>query len=129
MGKDASELRSEIGDTRERMGETVDAITGTVGGLKEKVSGIVPDASDVKERARGAAGLVRENPLGLLLGAAAVGFLLGSLIPSTRIEDERLGPMGDQLKEQAQDQIRETISTVKDAASQAVSQAVSGITS
>jgi ElaB/YqjD/DUF883 family membrane-anchored ribosome-binding protein len=158
MGKDASELRQEIDQTRDRMGETVDAIayktdvpsrvgdvvadrvnavkssiTGSVGGLKDKVGDMVPDVSDVQDRARGAAGVIRENPLGLLLGAAAIGFLLGSLVPTTRIEEENLGPIGDQLKEQAQERIQETISTVKEATTQAVqdavSQSVSGLTS
>jgi len=46
-------------------------------------------------------GVVQENPLGLAVGAAAVGFLAGMLIPSTKIEDERIGPMADQVKEQA----------------------------
>jgi ElaB/YqjD/DUF883 family membrane-anchored ribosome-binding protein len=150
MGKDSSELRQEIGDTRDRMGDTVDAIayktdvpsrigdrvdavkssiTGTVGGLKDKAADMVPDMSDVQSKARGAAHVVRENPIGLLLGMAAIGFLVGSLIPTTQIEQENLGPIGDQLKEQAQDRIADTISSAREVVSDAVTQAVSGISS
>jgi hypothetical protein len=48
--------------------------------------------------------MARENPLGLAIGAAAIGFLAGLAVPSTRVEDERLGPVADQVK----DRVRET---------------------
>jgi gas vesicle protein len=37
----------------------------------------------------------------LAIGAAAVGFVAGLLIPSTKAENERLGPVADQVKEQS----------------------------
>jgi gas vesicle protein len=46
-------------------------------------------------------GVAQQNPLGLAIGAAAVGFLVGMLIPATEIEDQRIGPVADQLKSQA----------------------------
>ena len=42
-------------------------------------------------------GLSKENPLGLAIGGAAVGFLAGILLPSTRVEDENLGEVSDQV--------------------------------
>jgi gas vesicle protein len=104
------------------MGETVDAlgykadvparakdsVSEKVGSLKSKMSGAgsgiseaTPGADDVKQGARQAAGVAQENPLGLAIGAAAVGFVAGMLIPSSRVENERLGPVSDQVKEQA----------------------------
>ncbi len=52
----------------------------------------------------GAALSKQENPLGLALGAVGVGLLAGLLVPSTRIEDEKLGPVADDVK----DKVRET---------------------
>ena len=43
------------------------------------------------------------NPLGLALAGAAVGFVAGLLAPSTRFEDEKVGPISDQVKSQAAD--------------------------
>jgi gas vesicle protein len=104
------------------MGETVDALgykadvparakdsmSEKVGSLKAKVSGAgsgiseaTPGPDDIKQGARQAAGVAQENPLGLAIGAAAVGFMAGMVIPSTRVENERLGPVSDQVKEQA----------------------------
>ena len=48
--------------------------------------------------------MAKENPLGLAIGAAAIGFLAGLVVPSTRVEDEKLGPVADQVK----DKVKET---------------------
>jgi gas vesicle protein len=125
MGEDPDLIRRDIEETRERMGDTVDAlgyktdvktrakesVTGKVDTVKEKLVGAkdsamdaTPSTGDVKSGARQAVGVAQENPLGLAVGAVAVGFLAGMLIPSTRVEDEKIGPMADQVK----DQIKET---------------------
>ena len=130
MGEDPAAIRQEIEATRERMGDTVDAlgykadvpartresIQDKVQGVKSKLTGVgsqvsdaTPDAGDVKHAGRQAVGVAQENPLGLAIGAAAAGFLAGMLVPSTRIEDERLGPVADQVKEQAQQTAQEAL--------------------
>jgi gas vesicle protein len=104
-----------MGDTIDALGykadvpaRAKDAVSERVGRVKTKVGGVgshlsdaAPDGHEVAEGARRAAGVARENPLGLAIGGAAAGFLAGMLIPSTRIEDERIGPAADQVKEQA----------------------------
>ncbi|PZR85743.1 MAG: hypothetical protein DLM67_25275 [Candidatus Nephthysia bennettiae] len=40
-----------------------------------------PSGEDVRHQAGRAAGIVQDNPLGLALGAAAVGFLVGCCRP------------------------------------------------
>jgi hypothetical protein len=53
--------------------------------------------------------VAQENPLGLGIGALAVGFLAGMLTPTTRLEDERIGPMSDHVKAQAADTAQEAL--------------------
>jgi gas vesicle protein len=122
MGQDPEVIRRDIEQTRERMGETVEAlgykadvpsrakdkVSGAVTGVKERIAGATdsvneatPSGGDVKQAARRSAGVAQENPLGLAIGSVAVGFLAGMLIPSTRVENEKLGPVADQVKEQA----------------------------
>ena len=67
--------------------------------------------------------MAKENPLGLAIGATAVGFVAGLLIPSTRVEDERIGPMADQIKEQAKETGQEALERGKHVAQEAASQA------
>ncbi len=48
--------------------------------------------------------------LGLAVGAAAAGFLAGLLLlPKTRVEDERLGPLADQVKDTVQQTGQEAV--------------------
>jgi Protein of unknown function (DUF3618) len=87
MGKDTSEIRREIDATRARMGDTVEAL-----GYK----------ADVPSRVKDAVGIAAENPLGLAIGAAAIGFLAGLLVPVTEYERSTIGPLRDDLLERAQ---------------------------
>ena len=146
MGQDPDAIRREIEETRERMGDTVGAIgykadvptrakekvSGTVTSMKESITGTAssvggtvsdatPSSGDIKHAARKGAGIAQENPLGLAVGSIAMGFLAGMLIPSTNVENEKLGPVADQVK----DQVRETGQEALDRGKQ-VAQEVAG---
>ncbi len=125
MGEDPDRIRREIEATRDEMGRTVDAISyradvktrakdsvsEKAGAIRSKLTGApsrlneaTPDAGDVKQGAKQAVSVAQENPLGLAIGAVAAGFVAGMLIPSSRIEDEKLGQMADDVK----DAVKET---------------------
>ena len=125
MGQDPDAIRQEIEQTRSQMGETVEAIgyktdvkarakdsvTEKTGAVKDKVNSVMgrasdstPSGDDVKEGAKKAVSTAQENPLGLAIGSVAVGFITGMLIPATRVEDEKLGPVADDVK----DRVKET---------------------
>ena len=145
MGQDPAEIREQIEQTRERMGDTVDAlgykadvparakesigekaqgVRTKITGAGSRVSEATPAAQDVRQAGRQAVGVVQENPLGLAVGAAAVGFLAGMLIPSSNVEHERLGPMADQVKEQARQTGQEAVDRGKQLAQETAQTAV-----
>jgi ElaB/YqjD/DUF883 family membrane-anchored ribosome-binding protein len=82
---------------------TKDSARESVSGAKESVGSTVstatPSTEDIKYGATRTAGLAQENPWGFALGAVAVGFLAGTLMRSTRLEEEKVGPVADQIKE------------------------------
>jgi hypothetical protein len=133
MGQDPSQIRQDIEQTRERMGDTVEAlghktdvtgrakeaISGKVGSVRDKVSGSTPDSGEVKDGARQAVGVAKENPLGLAIGGVAVGFVAGMLVPATKVENEKIGPIADQMKEKARETGQEAIEGAKEVAGQA----------
>ena len=144
MGQDPREIRQDIEETRERLGDTMEAlghktdvggrakeaISGRVDSMKEKVAGVgssisesSPDSDDLKQGTRRAIGIAQENPLGLALGAVAVGFVAGLVIPSTSVEDRKLGPMADQVKDKARETGREAVARGKEVAQQAAESA------
>ena len=129
MGEDPNAIRADIERTRAGMGDTVDAIgykadvksrarekiSDTKDRITGKVSDVTPDGRQVKR----AAGVAQENPLGLALGGVAVGFIAGMLVPSSRVEDEKIGPVADQVKDQLKETGQEAVERGKDVAQQA----------
>jgi gas vesicle protein len=128
MQSEIDATRSQIGDTvgalghkadvKGRMAESVsnkksavvgvvgsgkNAVVGKVDALVSTVSGVVPDGEQL---AVGAAkvGVTKHNPVGMVIGGAAVGLLAGLMIPSTRMEDEQIGDIAEQMK----DTVKET---------------------
>lgn len=145
MGQEPSQIRQEIEETRAEMGDTVDALAykadvkgrvkdsisdkrdrlvEQIQGTKGRVSDASPDAEEVKEGAREVVGVAQENPLGLAIGGLAAGFLVGMLLPSSRLEDERVGPMADQVKETAAETAEEAVDRGREVATQVAEQAV-----
>ena len=133
MGQDPSQIKQDIEETRGRMGETVEALgykTDVSGRARDKVqsvtskiTGATPDGGDVKDGARRAAGTAQENPLGLAVGAAAAGFIAGMLIPSTRVEDEKIGALADDVKDKVKETGQEAVERGKQVAQQAAESA------
>jgi hypothetical protein len=137
MGKEPSEIREEIEQTRTEVGDTVEAlgykadvktrakdnITDKRDRLKERITGTAPDADEVKQGAKRAVGVAQENPIGLAIGSLAAGFVAGMLVPSTRVEDEKVGPMADQVKESAKETGQEALERGKEVAQEAAQSA------
>lgn len=129
MGEDPDLIRREIEQTRADMGETVDALgyktdvkartRDRVVGVKDSIVGATPDTGEVKHQAKRAASVAQQNPLGLAVGAVAVGFLAGMLIPSTRVEDEKLGEKSDELIDRAKETGQEALERGKQVAQDA----------
>jgi ElaB/YqjD/DUF883 family membrane-anchored ribosome-binding protein len=100
-------------DVKERAKDSItekkDRLVSSVTGAGSKVGDAAPSADQVKEGAQRAAGIAQENPLGLAIGGVAIGFLAGMVIPSTRVEDERMGRVADQAKEKAREAGQEAV--------------------
>jgi hypothetical protein len=136
MGEASDHIREDIEQTRGRMGETVEAIgyktdvksrvkdniTDKKDAVISRVSDAMPDGQQLKGGAQ-KVGLSKQNPLGLGIAAVAVGFVVGTLLPSTDMEDERLGEMSDQVGEKAREAGQEALERGKDVAREAVESA------
>jgi hypothetical protein len=143
MGQTPDDIRQEIEETRGRMGDTVqaighradvktrvkesvgskkDAVVGGVDSLVSRVTGVVPDREQMKTGAR-KVGVSSQNPLGLAITGAAAGFIVGTLIPSTRIEDEKVGQLSDQVGEKAKEAGQEALDRGKDVEQEALDSA------
>jgi len=93
-----------------------DSIVGSTSSTRDSMSSSTPDAQQLKQNARKAVSVAQQNPLGLALGSVALGFLAGMAVPSTQMEDERIGPVSDQLKEKVRETSQEAMDRGKQVA-------------
>jgi hypothetical protein len=119
VAEKADAARSKLGEAASRAKQAVAGTASRAGDAASQVGDATPSSGQVGRQARRAAGLAQENPLGLAVGAVAVGFLAGLLVPSTRVEDEKLGPVADQVKEQARETGQEALRRGKEVAQEA----------
>jgi ElaB/YqjD/DUF883 family membrane-anchored ribosome-binding protein len=145
MGEGTGAIRQEIEETRLRVGEEVEAlsyktdvgarlddyvdekkeaVTSKVTGARDAVTSavgkVVPGSGSPKQRMRSASRTAQRNPLGLAVGGAAVGFVAGLLLPSTRMEDEHLGEVATKVKESASEAGHEALERGKNVAQSAM---------
>ena len=136
------ETRAQMGDTMEALGQKANvpqrvkgkladgkdavastlsgagsAVAGTADSLVSHVSSAVPDGQQVRSGAA-RVGVSKQNPLGLAVAGAAIGFVVGTLLPSTTVEDERLGETADQVKEKVREAGGEAVERGKQVAQQ-----------
>ena len=145
MGEDPGVIRAEIEQTRQRVGDEVDALSyktdvgarasdfvdekkqavkSKLTGARDTVTGPLPNRRALKRGATHMRDTAESNPLGLALGGLAVGFLVGTLLPQTRVENERLGEASDRMLEAAKDTASEAVERGKQVAQEAVGAAV-----
>ena len=125
MGEEPGQIKQDIEQQREELGETVSALAykadvptrvkdsfadkrdrlkAQMSSAGSSIGDATPDGEDIRDGAKQAVGVAQENPLGLAIGGVAVGFLVGMVLPSTRVESEKIGPIADDVK----DKVRET---------------------
>ena len=140
MGQDPSDIRAEIEETRSRVGDEVDALSyktdvsarvgdyvdekkqavkDKVTGAKDAVTGTASRAIPSGEKVGRVKDTAERNPLGLAVGAAAVGFVAGLVLPATRMENERMGEMSDRLVEAAKETAGDAVERGKQVAQDA----------
>ena len=112
----ATRAKEAVVGTASRAGDSVSETTSRVGDA-------TPSGGQVKQQAKRAVGLAQENPLGLAVGAVALGFLAGLAVPSTRVENERLGPVADQVKDRVKETGQEALDRGKQVAQDVASSA------
>lgn len=129
MAETTGAVTSRLDDTRERIAEDADGIRGKIFKRGERavqeygatVSAGIQKPKRLIER-------VATNPLGMAVGAMAVGWLAGTLAPSTKLEKETLGETSSQVKKTAEELGREAIERGRDLASETIGEMRTALT-
>ena len=130
MGQDPSQIRQEVEQTRAQIGETVEAVAHRAdvkerakASASERLESVKGKASGArgkaKDRANRLSSTAQENPLGVAAGGVALGVLAGLVVPSSKVEEEKLGPAGEELRQQTAKTTQEALERGKQVAQQA----------
>jgi len=104
------------------VGSGKDAVVGGADRAVSSVAGVIPDTDQVADGAR-KVGVSKQSPVGLVVAGGAAGLLLGLLVPSTRMEDEHIGEMAEQVKDTVKETGSEALERGKQVAQDAASAA------
>jgi ElaB/YqjD/DUF883 family membrane-anchored ribosome-binding protein len=88
-------VTDRLGDVRGRFGDTADDVRGRISDAAGAIGNRLPDADSVRQ--------TLQNPIGIVIGAAAAGFVAGLFVPVSDFERTRLRPITDDLVGQAGD--------------------------
>lgn len=105
-------------------GSGMSRISGAADSAVARVSGATPNSNQVQAGAGRMKDIAERNPLGLAFAGVAVGFLAGVLAPSSSVENEKLGPMSDELKSSAVEAGQEAVEHGKQVAQAAAQSAM-----
>lgn len=75
---------------RDRIRELRRTMTGAATRAAHRVADAMPRGRDIRRGADSLGRFVNDNPVGAAIGAAAVGFLFGILLPATALESDRM---------------------------------------
>jgi ElaB/YqjD/DUF883 family membrane-anchored ribosome-binding protein len=116
----ARSLKDAAGSGAHAVGEQAsaarEAVSGQVEGAREGARGLSDNLPSTRPAVADAAGFARRNPMGVALGALAVGIAAGVLIPSSRAEREQVAPVADDLRERGEQLGRQAMERGREAA-------------
>lgn len=88
---------------RDAVSSGKDAAAGAIERTRDAVASRLPSSGEMSDSAHRAGTGVRSNALGLTVAALVVGVTAGLMLPVSRVEKDRLGPVADELRERGAD--------------------------
>jgi len=114
----ASSAREGAAHAADAVGERAAAARdATLHGAHE-VGDRMPSRDDARAAGRGTLARAAENPIGVAVGALALGALAGALLPATRTEQERVAPVAQELGARGQELADEALARGREMAEQ-----------
>jgi hypothetical protein len=122
MGERRAAVSDSVGGAMRRVGGAADSVVSRFTGSAQGADGGTGSgAREAIANAGGAlAGTAERSPLGVAVAGVGVGLLVGLMLPSTSVEDERMGPLADEVKDRARETGQEAIEHGKELAQEAL---------
>ena len=115
MSSAGAAVSDRAASAKEAIGHGASAAAEGAAGARQSIGEHSPDPAQAREGVRRVVGGARANPVALAAGALALGAVAGLLLPSTRVEDERLGHVADDVKGRGAELAQEAIERGREA--------------
>lgn len=96
----ASTMGDRVSSARESVSSGAGSASETAGSAVGTVKDHMPSTGDARQGVRQVAGVAKANPMALAVGALVLGAAAGIALPRTRVEEETVAPVAEDLKEQ-----------------------------
>lgn len=108
-----------------KLHDATDSVRDNISGLGDAAqSKLSSTGKATKSVALDAKDLLEKNPLGLAIGSIAAGFLIGLALPVSDLERDKVGPLGERVKDQAKQAASEMVAQGKAVVTTAVHDAL-----
>ena len=119
-------VNERVDAIKDRVSGAVASVTGAASDAKESIAKATSNVPSAGESLTALRSVAADNPLGLVIGSVAAGFLIGLCLPVSDLERERVGRLGERMTEQAKTAATDAIEQGKAAVTQALGDALSG---
>jgi hypothetical protein len=122
VGERRAAVSGSVGGAMRRVGGAADAVVSRFTGSTEQAGGgPAAGAREAISNAGGAiSGTAERSPVAVAVAGVGVGLLVGLMLPSTTVEDERIGPVADEVKDRARETGQEALEHGKELAQEAL---------
>ncbi|GAC1310642.1 MAG: hypothetical protein NVSMB19_24930 [Vulcanimicrobiaceae bacterium] len=120
-------LADATGNVKGNIADATASVRANVSGLGDAAQEKLANSGEAtKSLALSTKGFLEKNPLGLVIGSVAAGFLLGLALPVSDLERDNVGPLGDKMKDSAKSAASEIVTQGKAVVATAVTDALAG---
>lgn len=118
-GSGGSQGQGHGGESRSSGSRPIQAVGTSVAGFAGSAAGTVKSKLPDRQQLGRAKSAVEANPVALLAGGFALGLVAGLAIPASRIEEQRIGPLGERVLDAAKETAGEAVERGKQVAQEA----------
>jgi hypothetical protein len=118
----ASTMGDKMSSARESVSSGAGSASETAGSAVGTVKEHMPTTDDARQGVQRVAGVAKANPMALAIGALVLGAAAGIALPKTRVEEEKVAPVAENLREQGVEKATQAIQQGREVITEKASQ-------
>jgi hypothetical protein len=118
----ASTMGDKMSSARESVSSGAGSASETAGSAVGTVKEHMPTTDDARQGVQRVASVAKANPMALAIGALVLGAAAGIALPKTRVEEEKVAPVAENLREQGVEKATQAVQQGREVIAEKASQ-------